>query len=79
MKFRLVFYIFFVSYFKEHSVDVYFIGSRDSHLSEKTSETDKRLKSITGFSGSNGLAVIIQDKAAMWSDGRYLKSMSNLL
>merc|ERR1712165_615381 len=64
---------------KEHSVDVYFIGSRDSHLSEKTSETDKRLKSITGFSGSNGLAIITQEKAAMWSDGRYLIQAENEL
>jgi len=57
---------------REYSIDAYFIGSRDSHLSEKTSPADMRLQWITGFSGSNGLAVITQEKAAMWSDGRYL-------
>jgi len=56
----------------EHSVDAYFMGSRDSHLSEKTSPADHRLQWVTGFSGSNGLAVVTQEKAAMWSDGRYL-------
>lgn len=57
---------------KEFDVDAYFIGSKDSHLSEKTSPPDQRLQWITGFSGSNGFAVITQEKAAMWSDGRYL-------
>ena len=61
---------------KEFDVDAYFIGSKDSHLSEKTSPPDQRLQWITGFSGSNGFAVITQEKAAMWSDGRYRKLFS---
>ena len=55
---------------KEFDVDAYFIGSKDSHLSEKTSPADQRLQWITGFTGSNGFAVVTQEKAAMWSDGR---------
>jgi Xaa-Pro aminopeptidase len=32
---------------------------------------DERVKYISGFSGSNGLCLITQDKALMWTDGRY--------
>ena len=60
---------------EEQNVDAFFIGTKDSHLSEKTAEVDQRLKWITGFSGS-GFAVVTRDKAAMWADGRYKWSIS---
>ena len=34
-------------------------------------DCDERIKFISGFSGSNGLCVITQDHALMWTDGRY--------
>ncbi|MGK4422643.1 aminopeptidase P family N-terminal domain-containing protein, partial [Klebsiella pneumoniae] len=30
-----------------------------------------RLAWLTGFTGSAGLAIVLADKAAIWSDGRY--------
>jgi Xaa-Pro aminopeptidase len=30
-----------------------------------------RLAWLTGFSGSNGMAVITQNDAVLWTDGRY--------
>lgn len=39
--------------------------------SEYTDEHDKRLKYISGFSGSAGSAIITLEKAALWTDGRY--------
>ena len=47
------------------------VPSGDSHQSEYVAEADKRRKWIGGFSGSSGFAVVTQDKAAMWTDGRY--------
>ena len=37
----------------------------------KKSECDERIKFISGFSGSNGLALITEQEAYLWTDGRY--------
>jgi len=55
----------------EHKVDGYVITHNNAHLSEITPKSDERLFYITGFSGSNGLAVVTQEKALMWTDSRY--------
>lgn len=39
--------------------------------SEYTDEHDKRLRYISGFSGSAGSAIITLKEAALWTDGRY--------
>ena len=52
------------------------VPSGDSHQSEYVAEADKRRKWIGGFSGSSGFAVVTQDKAAMWTDGRYVGGVS---
>ena len=51
-------------------LDAFLVPSGDSHQSEYIAEADKRLKWISGFSGSSGFAVITKDKAALWTDGR---------
>lgn len=38
---------------------------------ENVSEHDKRLKFVTGFSGTNGEACITAKSAAFWTDSRY--------
>lgn len=38
---------------------------------EYSPDADKRLQWLTGFTGSNGMAIVLQDKAAFWTDGRY--------
>lgn len=42
-----------------------------STQSEYTDEHDRRLKYISGFSGSAGSAIITLNEAALWTDGRY--------
>lgn len=51
-------------------LSAFIIPSGDSHQSEYIAESDRRLKWVSGFSGSNGFAVVTMDKAAMWTDGR---------
>ncbi|MBS91798.1 MAG: hypothetical protein CMM95_01920, partial [Rickettsiales bacterium] len=54
------------------NVDYYLISSSDEFLNEYVSEQDKRLKWITNFSGSNGMALISKDEKFFFTDGRYL-------
>lgn len=54
----------------------YLISTTDKYLSEYAPEHAKRLEYITGFSGSNGLAVILQNKVLFFTDGRYLNQCS---
>ena len=51
-------------------LDAFLVPSGDSHQSEYIADADKRLKWISGFSGSSGFAAITKDKAALWTDGR---------
>ena len=53
------------------NLDAFLVPSGDSHQSEYVALADKRRHWIGGFSGSSGFAVVTQDKAAMWTDGRY--------
>lgn len=39
--------------------------------SEYTDEHDRRLRYISGFSGSSGAAIVTLKEAALWTDGRY--------
>ena len=39
--------------------------------SEFLADHDKRRQYISGFSGSNGDAVVTLEKAALWTDSRY--------
>ena len=51
-------------------LDAFLVPSGDSHQSEYIAEADKRLKWISGFSGSSGFAVVTNENAALWTDGR---------
>lgn len=53
-------------------VDAYFISNSDSHGTARIADYWRSLEWITGFTGSSGLAIITADKAALWTDGRYL-------
>lgn len=56
---------------KEKNIDVYLIPSADNHQSEYVGEHFKSRAFLTGFSGSAGTAVITQNAAGLWTDGRY--------
>ena len=55
----------------EHSIECYIVPHGDSHNCEYLAPCDERIKFISGFSGSNGLCVVTQTEARMWTDGRY--------
>ena len=56
---------------KSHGVDGYLIPLTDPHKSEYISPRDQRAKFISGFGGTSGLGFVTQDRAMMWTDGRY--------
>jgi Xaa-Pro aminopeptidase len=52
-------------------VDVCIVTKFDRHQSENASERWNRVKELTGFTGSAGVAVVTMEKAGLWTDGRY--------
>lgn len=56
---------------KLHKLDAYIVPSEDSHQSEYVTEHDKRRAYISNFTGSAGIALITNEKALLWTDGRY--------
>lgn len=55
----------------ERGIDIYIVPTSDFHESEYVGEYFKARAYITGFTGSAGTAVILQDEAGLWTDGRY--------
>lgn len=49
----------------------FIIPLTDEHMSEYVGAYARRLEWLTGFAGSAGTAVVTQDKAAIFVDGRY--------
>lgn len=58
--------------FLENQINGYIISTKDEYLSEYPPAYAKRLEYLTGFSGSNGLAVILENTVLFFTDGRYL-------
>lgn len=54
------------------NIEGFLIPSNDEFQSEYVPEHLNRLKYITGFSGSNGIAVITKNQALFFTDGRYI-------
>ncbi|OOQ62688.1 aminopeptidase P family protein [Vibrio parahaemolyticus] len=55
----------------QHNIDALLIPHEDEYLGEYVPAHNERLHWLTGFTGSAGTAVITQDKAAIFVDGRY--------
>lgn len=60
-------------------IDAFIVGSGDAHQSEYVSNSEARREFISGFTGSAGTALILQDKALLWTDGRYFLQASQEL
>ncbi len=58
--------------FDDYGIDCFLIPSNDEFQSEYVPEHLNRLKFITGFTGSNGLAVITKNSALFFTDSRYI-------
>ena len=52
-------------------VDAIIIPGTDPHQSEYVCEHWKIRDWVTGFTGSNGTAVVTLDNAGLWTDSRY--------
>ena len=55
--------------FKKYGIDGYVVPKNDDYFTEYSKIN--RLKIISNFSGSAGLAVILNDKNYLFTDGRY--------
>ncbi|HEY0419689.1 MAG TPA: M24 family metallopeptidase, partial [Acetobacteraceae bacterium] len=56
-------------------LDGFLVPRADEHLGEYVPESAERLRWLTGFSGSAGLAVVLAERAAVFTDGRYVLQM----
>jgi len=56
---------------KRRGLDGFLIPRADEHQGEYVPPHAERLRWLTGFSGSAGLAIVLTDKAAIFIDGRY--------
>jgi len=52
-------------------LDGFVVPLTDEHMSEYVGDYAQRLGWLTGFGGSAGTAVVLSDKAAIFTDGRY--------
>ncbi|MBM2577477.1 aminopeptidase P family protein [Jannaschia sp. Os4] len=55
----------------ERDLSAFLVPRADAHQGETVPASDERLAWLTGFTGSAGFAVILPDRAAMFTDGRY--------
>ncbi|HTZ70510.1 MAG TPA: aminopeptidase P family protein [Acetobacteraceae bacterium] len=55
----------------------FLVPRNDEHLGEYVPANAERLAWLTGFTGSAGLAVVLPETAAVWSDGRYVLQLAS--
>ena len=58
-------------------VQGFLIPRADEHLGEYVPRSAERLAWLTGFTGSAGLAIVLPQQAAVFSDGRYTLQIRN--
>ena len=56
---------------EEQGLDGFLVPRADEWLGEFVAPYAERLKWLTGFTGSAGMAVILKDKAVLFTDSRY--------
>src|SRR4051794_39400630 len=57
-------------------LDGFIVPRSDEHLGEYVPASAERLAWLTGFTGSAGLAVVLADRAAVFTDGRYVLQLA---
>ena len=57
-------------------LDGFILPRGDEHLGENVAAGSERLAWLTGFTGSAGLAIVLHDQAAVFSDGRYVLQLA---
>jgi len=56
---------------REKNISMVIVPTEDYHGSEYVDAYFRTREYITGFTGSAGTAVISQEEACLWTDGRY--------
>lgn len=64
---------------KKNHLDGFIINRGDEFLNEYVAPYAERLAWLTGFTGSAGMAIVLTDNAAVFSDGRYILQMQQQL
>jgi Xaa-Pro aminopeptidase len=57
-------------------LDGFIVPRADEHLGEYVPPSAERLAWLTGFTGSAGLAAVLADRAAVFTDGRYVLQLA---
>src|SRR3954447_21048098 len=58
------------------NLQAFIVPRADEHLGEYVPPSGERLAWLTGFTGSAGLAVVLPDRAAVFTDGRYTTQLA---
>lgn len=58
-------------------LDGWFVGREDMYQGEEVQAGEERLAFLCGFTGSAGFGIVLRDRAALFSDGRYTLQMLN--
>ena len=61
----------FIKLFKKFNIDGYIVPKNDEYFNEYVNPSNDRLKFISNFTGSAGIAVIFKNKNYLFVDGRY--------
>ncbi len=54
-----------------HDLDGFIVPRADAHQGEYVAPCDERMAYVSGFTGSAGFVVVLRDRAAVFTDGRY--------
>ena len=58
-------------------LDAFILPRFDAHQGEYVAPHDERLKYVTGFSGSAGMAIVTAETVSVFVDGRYTVQVAN--
>jgi Xaa-Pro aminopeptidase len=61
---------------QRQGLDGFIVPRADEHLGEYVPASAERLAWLTGFTGSAGMAAVLADKAAVFTDGRYVLQLA---
>lgn len=64
---------------KQRDINAYMIPTSDFHETEYVGEHFKARAYMSGFTGSQGILVVCEESAALWTDGRYFIQAANQL
>ncbi len=57
--------------YRQDGFNGFLVPRADRHQNETPPRSDERLAFVTGFTGSAGLAIVLDERAALFVDGRY--------